>query len=68
MAPKINPCPICGSKVFVIREDYYPPSGGYQVICEKPGCDPCTEVWSKTREEAIELWNRRGENGNNNRT
>ena len=57
---ELKPCPICGkSWLYVSDGDYYSDyeSKGYRVNCR---CGYCWSAiyWQKTREQAIEAWNR----------
>lgn len=59
--PELIPCPYCKeSNLYVSDGDYYSgyESHGYRVHC-RCGFAWRTVGWRKTKEEAIEEWNRR---------
>ena len=74
---KLKPCPFCGgTQLFVgtIAEiemqdedhpDYLHSSKIYAVVCDyiKGGCGASTGGGAISKEEAIEAWNRRAEDG-----
>ena len=63
---EVKPCPFCGRKPSKVREHKYPSISTvfYTVECKnagsKCGVRPTTNL-RRTREEAIEAWNRRAE-------
>ena len=65
MDKQIKPCPHCQkSWMYVSDGDYYSDyeSKGYRINC-RCGYAWKTISWQPTREEAIDLWNRRANNG-----
>lgn len=61
---ELKPCPFCGSKAK--EPYYYDPFDGYQGDCGRYiiGCSKCSaELITRTKDEAIEEWNRRAEDG-----
>ena len=60
----LKPCPFCGRRPSKVKEHYITDTTliYYSVACKAPlsrcGVNPNTR-WMKTREEAIEAWNRR---------
>lgn len=71
MSEKLKPCPFCGGKPYLFKDNF----GKYGVACEK--CNLWFGIkiengtllrfgWTakiKTRKEAVEAWNRRANNG-----
>lgn len=61
----VKPCPFCGGKARIVQND--PLMKGekkfyvFGVICNE--CD--AHFWKNTEEEAIEAWNRRADNAEN---
>lgn len=62
---ELKPCPFCGGEA---KEVYrYDPFDGYQGDCGCfiASCSKCsTQIAERTKEKAIEAWNRRAEDGN----
>ena len=60
---KLKPCPFCGGDAE-IRMNTFGDSevGYYRAVCFGKEAH-CLDHWSDTREEAIEIWNRRVEDG-----
>ena len=54
---ELKPCPFCGGKASVIKESMW-----YEVHCDNCPCN-VGRCWFSKREEAIEAWNRREEDG-----
>ena len=52
-APRISPCPFCGSRAMSIRSS----KGESSVGCTDPGCDVVFTV-KGDMERAISMWNR----------
>ena len=56
---ELKPCPFCGGEAVYRSVDYLVEPSGY-VRC-KNGC--CTQHWYSPKDKAIELWNRRAQDG-----
>lgn len=59
---ELKPCPFCGGEAEVIKahQIFERP---YVVICKNTKCRASLGEFSSTREEAIEAWNRRADDG-----
>ena len=60
---ELKPCPFCGGKAK--GPYYYDPFDGYQGDCGTyiVDCSKCSvQIIERTKEKAIEVWNRRAEN------
>ena len=55
---ELKPCPFCGGNASVRKESMW-----YEVCCDDCPCN-VGRCWFAKREEAIEAWNRRAEDGN----
>lgn len=55
---ELKKCPFCGGEA-VLEECEYGGYSEYLVYCNE--CSGMVEKWRKTKEEAIEQWNRRAE-------
>ena len=60
MKDKLKPCPFCGFRAFAHK---MPKIDGYRAYCGNEDCDiqPQTRL-CYSREEAVEIWNKRVEN------
>lgn len=57
---KLKPCPFCGGKALII--DVEPTEEIYYIgVCLNIECGASIGIYSATREEAAEAWNRRSE-------
>jgi hypothetical protein len=55
-APKPLPCPFCGCKPHVDRNNW----GEHRVVCENGECETTPNgYWRNSRADAIAAWNRR---------
>ena len=57
MKTELKPCPFCGKSV---ASTYQYSNGGWKVLCEYCGAQT---RYCRNREIAIEVWNRRAEDG-----
>lgn len=59
---ELKPCPFCGGKSWVIK---IPNESNkkYVVVCKDDDCGASLGNYSETREEAINAWNKRADNG-----
>lgn len=60
---EVEDCPVCGAKT----EFDYSPFGGYFVFCKKSDTHNMARIGGvpkKTPQDAVEMWNRRARNGN----
>lgn len=55
---ELKPCPFCGGEAEAIKAHHIFEKP-YVVICGNKECRASLGEFSKTREEAIEAWNRR---------
>lgn len=62
MKEKLKPCPFCGGKSWVLK---IPNESNkkYVVVCKDDDCGASLGNYSETREEAINAWNKRADNG-----
>ena len=58
----LKPCPFCGGEAEAIKAHHIF-ENPYVVICSNEKCRASLGMFSKTKEEAIEAWNRRVDNG-----
>ena len=62
---ELKPCPFCGYEAE--KPFYYDPFDGYQGNwgSYRVRCENCSaQITMRTKEKAIEAWNRRAEDGN----
>lgn len=53
----LKPCPFCGRKPMIIGTGNHFPKSYFRVVCEK--CFAMQGALYDTKEEAVEVWNRR---------
>ena len=57
---ELKTCPFCGGEVTVDYNEY---TNKYSIACGSPECSLCVVTYScDTKEQAIEIWNRRADN------
>lgn len=61
---ELKPCPFCGGKGEILKS-HNCEERPYLVICSNDECKASVGIFSNTKEEAIETWNRREGNETN---
>lgn len=61
MPERLKPCPFCGGEALVVNVAPYD-LNMYTGVCQNPYCGANIGIYSDTREEATEKWNRRAGN------
>lgn len=54
---KLKPCPFCGAGAKITKASGY--ERPYVAVCQKEECQASVGVYSYSRAEAAEQWNRR---------
>lgn len=57
---KLKPCPFCGGKAELMKNDFWSSADWWYVTCSNPHCGVHAETSDRpTPQEAAEIWNRR---------
>ena len=62
---ELKPCPFCGGNAIVVANLHRHDETSYFVKCNNKDCHIIPETyWCAEMNDAIEIWNRRAEDGN----
>lgn len=61
---KLKPCPFCGGKAKLRKNEFFRVADWWYVACDNPHCGAYVEtVVRPTQQDVVEIWNARCEKG-----